>query len=121
MPWEPLFWEALPSPDTMDHRNWNKLSMLGFLLVNDSHLDESGAPDRSGALCEDLLHGEQTIPKAVLFEGIRFEKVCDNIGDGKLPGDNILDEISSLLVPSAEKCALHSPDLNPLAESINEE
>ncbi|KAH6630797.1 hypothetical protein B0J18DRAFT_488551 [Chaetomium sp. MPI-SDFR-AT-0129] len=74
--------------------------------------------DQSKRLCETLLNSEQPVPKESLFDEDIFESVCETLG-----GSNearVIQDISRLIVPSAEQCALRAGHLKPLIESVNE-
>ena len=65
-----------------------------------------------------MLGTEQTIPQASLFDDNIFSKTCDII-DGRNEA-KIIQDISRLLVPSAQALATRSARLEYLIKSVNE-
>ncbi|EQL02165.1 hypothetical protein OCS_02133 [Ophiocordyceps sinensis CO18] len=76
-----------------------------------------GITDTSKRLIHELLNGQQTVPKETIFDEITFDNAWY-----KLQGKNearVIQDISRLIVPSAETLALRNKALEPLAESVN--
>jgi hypothetical protein len=80
---------------------------------------EIGIKDGSKRLCRLLLEKEQAIPDNTLFSDDVFEKVCETL-EGKNEA-RVIQDISRLVVPSAETLALFgAKPLDILVESVNE-
>jgi hypothetical protein len=74
--------------------------------------------DASKLLCWRLLDGEQDVPKESVFDDAVFRNACQ-----KLQGKNearVIQDISRLIIPSAETLALRFESLECLVESVNE-
>ncbi|KUI58955.1 hypothetical protein VP1G_06260 [Cytospora mali] len=69
-------------------------------------------------ICQNLLQGNQAVPQGSIFDDAVFEKACKNIQ--KANKARILQDISRLVVPSAETLALYDKRLAVLEESVNE-
>ncbi|KAL7953662.1 hypothetical protein V8C34DRAFT_296390 [Trichoderma compactum] len=78
---------------------------------------EQGILDESKQTCRDLLQNEQQFPQGTIFEDAVFEKACKNLV--KANDARVIQDISRLLVPSAETLALYAKPLDILAESVN--
>ncbi|KAM7183515.1 hypothetical protein V8F33_013529 [Rhypophila sp. PSN 637] len=91
-----------------------------LLQTKGSYMGKSplGITDNSKRLCETLLRGEQPHPKESLFDNHVFESVCDNLENKNEA--RVIQDVSRLIVPSAEQCALHTKHLKHLVESVNE-
>ncbi|KAK5656226.1 hypothetical protein OQA88_4987 [Cercophora sp. LCS_1] len=80
---------------------------------------ELGVTDASKQLCRNLLGCDQEVPSGTLFEDDVFENTCRNLearNEAK-----IIQDISRLLVPSAEAfAAFGAKHLKHLIESVNE-
>lgn len=76
-----------------------------------------GITDTSKRLIHELLNGQQTVPKDTIFDETTFDKACYNL-QGKNEA-RVVQDISRLIVPSAETLALRNKALEPLAESVN--
>lgn len=79
---------------------------------------ELGITDTSKRLCQNLLNTEQTVPRETLFDNDIFEDTCRNL-QGKNEA-RVIQDVSRLIVPSAEALALRNKSLKHLAESVNE-
>ncbi|KAL2759486.1 hypothetical protein ACRALDRAFT_1074238 [Sodiomyces alcalophilus JCM 7366] len=91
-----------------------------LLQIKGTYLDTSDLDitDASKRLIQDLLHSTQPIPGNTIFDDTTFLDACRN-----LPSKNearVIQDISRLIVPSAETLALRKKDLGCLAESVNE-
>jgi hypothetical protein len=84
-------------------------------FMDESELDISDASKR---LCQNLLAIEQTVPQETLFDDDVFKDACRNL-QGKNEA-RVIQDISRLIVPSAEALALRNKGLKHLAESVNE-
>ena len=80
-------------------------------------VSELGITDASKRLCRDLLGNEQPVPNESVFDDDIFEDACRNL-QGKDEA-RIIQDISRLIVPSAEGLALRTKHLKDLAESVN--
>ncbi|KAK3357249.1 hypothetical protein B0T25DRAFT_151590 [Lasiosphaeria hispida] len=91
-----------------------------LLQTKGSYMGKSplGIADKSRRLCEILLDSEQPAPKESLFDDDIFERVCDNLENKNEA--RVIQDISRLIVPSAEQCALRAKPLKHLIESVNE-
>lgn len=81
-------------------------------------ISELGITDTSKNLVRDLLSGEQPVPKETLFDDEIFVDACINL-DNKNEA-RIIQDISRLIVPSAESLALRNKNYKRLVESVNE-
>ncbi len=81
---------------------------------------EQGITDKSKQTCRDLLYGIQPSPKGSIFDDSVFEKACKNLRNKNEA--RVIQDLSRLLVPSAETLALHNKNkhLAILTESVNE-
>ncbi|KAM3496778.1 hypothetical protein MY10362_009851 [Beauveria mimosiformis] len=79
---------------------------------------ELGVADESKLICRNLLQGEQSIPPGSIFDSTVFERACNNLQ--KANEARVIQDISRLLVPSAETLALYTKPLKLLKESVNE-
>ncbi|KAK8146688.1 hypothetical protein G3M48_002703 [Beauveria asiatica] len=66
----------------------------------------------------DLLEQDQPVPKDTIFDEITFADACRNL-HGKNEA-RVIQDISRLIVPSAETLALRTKHLKRLIESVNE-
>ncbi|KAK4168774.1 hypothetical protein QBC43DRAFT_296776 [Cladorrhinum sp. PSN259] len=82
------------------------------------YISELGIMDSSKNLIRDLLNGEQPVPKETLFDDDIFVDACHNL-DNKNEA-RIIQDISRLIVPSAESLALRNKNFKRLVESVNE-
>ena len=92
-----------------------------LLAAKGSFTDKSdlGITDASKSLCRRLLESVQDVPKDSLFRDDLFEKTCRKIQDRNEA--RIIQDISRLIVPSAETLATYgATDLDHLIESVNE-
>ncbi|WEW55719.1 hypothetical protein PRK78_001152 [Emydomyces testavorans] len=81
-------------------------------------IDEKDVTSESTDLCRSLLEREQKVPGDSLFDDDIFDKTCDmiqNTNEAK-----VIQDISRLLVPSAQALAMRSAKLECLVESVNE-
>ncbi len=81
-------------------------------------ISELGITDASKKLVRDLLGGEQPVPKETLFDDNIFVDACRNL-DNKNKA-RIVQDISRLIVPSAESLSLRNKNYKRLVESVNE-
>ncbi|KAK4896359.1 hypothetical protein LTR49_028148 [Elasticomyces elasticus] len=80
---------------------------------------EAGVGDVSKSFHRKLLDTEQTLPDNSLFRDDLFDKACQNLQNKNEA--KIVQDISRLIVPSAEHLALFgAKDLEILVESVNE-
>ncbi|KAF2460124.1 hypothetical protein BDY21DRAFT_408277 [Lineolata rhizophorae] len=91
-----------------------------LLRTKGTYMDvsELDITDASKRLVRNLLEGEQPVPKETIFDDAIFVDACR-----KLQGKNearIIQDISRLIVPSAETFALCAKDLRLLTESVDE-
>ncbi|KAK1780843.1 hypothetical protein QBC45DRAFT_96342 [Copromyces sp. CBS 386.78] len=95
---------------------------LSVLQAMGSYMRKSplGITDKSRNLCKTLLDTEQPAPKNSLFDDDIFEKICEKLLDKNEA--RVIQDISRLIVPSAEQYALHAKHLEhlDLTESVNE-
>lgn len=91
-----------------------------LLQTMGTHMGDSnqGIADTSGRLVERLLSSEQHVPRDTIFNDSIFERTIHNLrGKNKA---RVVQDISRLIVPSAETLALHDEKLGCLIESVNE-
>lgn len=74
--------------------------------------------DASKLLCQKLLDGKQDVPKELVFDDAVFRNACQNL-QGKNKA-RVIQDISRLIVPSAETLALRVESLKYLVKSVNE-
>ncbi|KAI1802651.1 hypothetical protein F4811DRAFT_554617 [Daldinia bambusicola] len=80
---------------------------------------EVGITDENKAICRMLLESSQAaVPQGSVFDDSVFENACKNLQ--KANEARIIQDISRLVVPSAETLALYNRRLNVLKESVNE-
>lgn len=79
---------------------------------------EKGIIEDSRRICQTLLEAAQEVPKDSLFDDDIFSHTCDII-DGR-NGAKVAQDISRLLVPSAQALAGRSTELECLVESVYE-
>ncbi|VUC36990.1 unnamed protein product [Clonostachys rosea] len=79
---------------------------------------EIGITDESESLVHDLVNHEQVFPAGTIFDDGLFAAACLNVKD-KNP-ERITQDISRLIVPSAETLALRDEKFQNLVESVNE-
>ncbi|KAK4182672.1 hypothetical protein QBC35DRAFT_457060 [Podospora australis] len=91
-----------------------------LLQTKGSYMDisELGITDTSKKLVRDLLGGEQPVPKETLFDDDIFVDACRNLNNKNEA--RIIQDISRLIVPSAESLALRNKNYKRLVESVNE-
>ncbi|KAI0109040.1 hypothetical protein GGR51DRAFT_570280 [Nemania sp. FL0031] len=91
-----------------------------LLELNGSYMATSklGIADTSKDLVEALLGGEVLVPKETLFDDDIFAKTCSNLENKNEA--RVIQDISRLLVPSAESLAHRDKKLICLTESVNE-
>ena len=92
-----------------------------LLAAKRSFIDKSdlGITDATKSLCRRLLESEQDVPKDSLFRDDLFEKACRKLQDRN--EEKIIQDISRLIVPSAETLATYgATDLDHLIEGVNE-
>jgi len=91
-----------------------------LLQTKGTYLDMSdlGITDISKRLIQDLLDGEQPIPKETIFDEGIFVDACRNLRSKNEA--RVIQDISRLIVPSAETLALRAKELKRLTESVNE-
>ncbi|KAK3311413.1 uncharacterized protein B0T15DRAFT_74625 [Chaetomium strumarium] len=81
-------------------------------------ISELGVTDTSKQLIRDLLSGEHSVPKETLFDDDIFVEACCNVETKNEA--RIIQDISRLIVPSAESLALRCKKYKHLIESVNE-
>ncbi|KXL45558.1 MAG: hypothetical protein FE78DRAFT_90381 [Acidomyces sp. 'richmondensis'] len=101
-----------------DPRYKTLLETKGSFMRNYVGTNEEGIKEDSKRLWQTLLGTEQNIPQASLFDDDIFSKTCDMI-DGRNEA-KVIQDISRLLVPSAQALATRSTRLECLIESVNE-
>jgi hypothetical protein len=91
-----------------------------LLQTKGSYMDisELGITDTSKHLVRDLLSGEQPVPKETLFDDDIFVDACRNLENKNEA--RIIQDISRLIVPSAESLSLRNKNYKRLVESVNE-
>ena len=91
-----------------------------LLQTKGSYMDisELGITDASKHLVRDLLSSEQPAPKETLFDDDIFVDACRNLENKNEA--RIVQDISRLIVPSAESLSLRSKNYKRLVESVNE-
>lgn len=77
-----------------------------------------GITDTSKDLVRNLLDGTQPIPGETIFDDAIFEDACSNLRNKNEA--RVIQDISRLIVPSAETLALRAEHLKTLVESVNE-
>ncbi|PFH59082.1 hypothetical protein XA68_12822 [Ophiocordyceps unilateralis] len=78
----------------------------------------SGITDESKRLCQTLLVSDQPTPRGSIFDHDVFESACANLENKNEA--RIIQDITRLIVPSAETLALRVDGLKDLVESVNE-
>jgi hypothetical protein len=101
-----------------DPRYKTLLETKGSFMRNYVGTNERGIEEDSKRLWQTLLGMEQSIPQASLFDDDVFSKTCD-MTDGRIEA-KVIQDISRLLVPSAQALATRSAGLECLIESVNE-
>ncbi|KAF2240247.1 hypothetical protein BU26DRAFT_572930 [Trematosphaeria pertusa] len=101
-----------------DPRYKTLLETKGSFMRNYVGTNEEGIKEDSKRLWQTLLGTEQNIPQASLFDDDIFSKTCDMM-DGRDEA-KVIQDISRLLVPSAQALATRSARLECLIESVNE-
>jgi hypothetical protein len=81
-------------------------------------ISELGITDASKHLVRDLLSCEQSVPKETLFDDDIFVDACRNLENKN--ESRIIQDISRLIVPSAESLGLRNKNRKRLVESVNE-
>jgi hypothetical protein len=91
-----------------------------LLQTKGSYMDisELGITDVSEHFVRDLLRGEQPAPKETLFDDDIFVDACRHLENKNKA--RIIQDISRLIVPSAESIALRNKNYKHLVESVNE-
>ncbi|KAJ9133169.1 reverse transcriptase [Pleurostoma richardsiae] len=91
-----------------------------LLQIKGSYMDisELGITDMSNDLVQKLLDGEQPVPKETLFDEDLFVDACRNLENKNEA--RIVQDISRLIVPSAESLALRANRRRQLIESVDE-
>ena len=91
-----------------------------LLQTKGSYMDTSelGITDASKHLVRDLLSVEQPVPRETLFDDDIFVDACRNLQNKN--ESRIIQDISRLIVPSAESLALRNKKYKCLVESVNE-
>ncbi|KAF2005443.1 hypothetical protein P154DRAFT_338111 [Amniculicola lignicola CBS 123094] len=101
-----------------DPRYKTLLETKGSFMRNYVGANEGGIKEDSKRLWQTLLGTEQTTPQTSLFDDDIFSKTCDMV-DGRNEA-KVIQDISRLLVPSAQALATRSARLECLIESVNE-
>ncbi|KAH0494640.1 hypothetical protein TgHK011_001255 [Trichoderma gracile] len=81
-------------------------------------ISELGITDGSKQLIRSLLNDEQSVPQGTLFDDEIFMDACCNLENKNEA--RIIQDISRLIVPSAESLALRNKNYKRLVESVNE-
>ncbi|KAK4200453.1 hypothetical protein QBC40DRAFT_279974 [Triangularia verruculosa] len=91
-----------------------------LLETKGSYMDisELGITNASKHLVRDLLSGDQPVPKETLFDDDIFVHTCRNLRNKNEA--RIIQDISRLIVPSAESLMLRNKKYKHLVESVNE-
>lgn len=91
-----------------------------LLQTKGTYLDVSdlGLADTSKRLVQDLLDSKQPIPRETIFDEGIFLDSCRNLRSKNEA--RVIQDISRLIVPSAETLALRAKELKRLTESVNE-
>jgi hypothetical protein len=91
-----------------------------LLQTKGTYLDTSteNITDTSKDLVRNLLDGTQLIPGETIFDDLIFGDACRNIRNKNEA--RVIQDISRLIVPSAETLALRAKHLKTLVESVNE-
>ncbi|GAB0133846.1 hypothetical protein EsDP_00002240 [Epichloe bromicola] len=91
-----------------------------LLQTKGSYMDTSelGITDSSKRIIQDLLGGDQLFPKDTIFDDSVFVDACRNLRSRNEA--RVIQDISRLIVPSAETLSLHLKSLRHLTESVNE-
>ncbi|KAK3340983.1 hypothetical protein B0H65DRAFT_474215 [Neurospora tetraspora] len=91
-----------------------------LLQTKGSYMDisELGITDTSKQLIRDLLNGKQSVPQGTLFDDPIFVNACRNLENKNEA--RIIQDVSRLIVPSAESLALWNKTCKCLVESVNE-
>jgi hypothetical protein len=91
-----------------------------LLQTKGSYMDisELGITDASKNLIRDLLYSDQPLPKEMLFDDDIFVDACRNLENKN--ESRIIQDISRLIVPSAESLRLRNKTYKCLIESVNE-
>ncbi|KAM3501710.1 hypothetical protein MY11210_009301 [Beauveria gryllotalpidicola] len=79
---------------------------------------EHGITHTSKRFVQDLLEEDQPVPKDTVFDDITFADACRNLHAKNEA--RVIQDISRLIVPSAEALALRTKHLKHLVESVNE-
>jgi hypothetical protein len=77
-----------------------------------------GITDKSEQLCQDLLNNKQKFPEKTIFTDDAFLRACKNVQTANEA--RIVQDISRLLVPSAETLGLYHDNLRILKEGVNQ-
>ncbi|EJT81795.1 hypothetical protein GGTG_01770 [Gaeumannomyces tritici R3-111a-1] len=80
-------------------------------------MSELGITDASKTLVQDLLNGEQPLPNGTHFDDDIFVDACQNLENTNEA--RVIQDISRLIVPSAESHALRNKSCKHLIESVN--
>ncbi|KAK4137345.1 hypothetical protein BT67DRAFT_438617 [Trichocladium antarcticum] len=91
-----------------------------LLQTKGSYMDisELGITDSSKQLLGDLISNDQPVPQGTLFDDDIFVDACRNLENKNEA--RIIQDISRLIVPSAESLALRNKSYKRLIESVNE-
>lgn len=115
-------WSTLSDQKPREEKSAPYRSMRYELLLRTKgvYMDISGLDitATSKRLVQDLLNGEQPAPKETVFDDMIFVDACCN-----LRGQNesrIIQDISRLILPSAETLALRARHLKHFTESVNQ-
>ncbi|KAM4061253.1 reverse transcriptase [Hirsutella rhossiliensis] len=81
-------------------------------------ISELGVTNTSKQLIRDLLSDGQSVPQGTLFDDDIFVDACRNLENKNEA--RIIQDISRLIVPSAESLALRNKNYKRLVESVNE-
>jgi len=98
----------------MDERYPLMLEIMGSYM----HESKLGITDTSKQLIRDLNSNRQSVPQGTLFDDDIFVHGYCNLQPKNV--ERIIQDISRLIVPSAETLALRNKNYNCLIESVNE-
>lgn len=93
---------------------------VALLSTKNVYMEESdlGITDKSEQLCQNLLNNKQKFPENTIFSDDVFLRACKNVQTANEA--RIVQDISRLLVPSAETLGLYHDNLRILKEGVNQ-
>ncbi|KAL2257751.1 hypothetical protein VTK26DRAFT_9221 [Humicola hyalothermophila] len=81
-------------------------------------ISELGITERSKQLIRGLLDNRQSVPQGTVFDDETFVDACSNLENKNEA--RVIQDISRLIVPSAESLVLRNKNYKRLVESVNE-